>query len=148
MFTNIETALVDVLKAALADVHILTADELSDIEEGRQPTPAVHVIYNGYRVVGDRPDKTAAQVAMTWLTVVAVRNVRDRRGGSDSRQDAVALTEKIAGKLLGHHVTGSVGPLALTNAPAPAGNNGFLYVPLAWSVETILKRADLSTERS
>lgn len=142
MFTNIEKELVNALKEQLPDVHILTADDLADIEESRQPTPAVHVIYNGYRVVGDRPDKKAAQVAMTWLTVVAVKNVRDRRGGSDARQDAVALTEKIAGKLLGHHVAGSVGPLALTNAPAPAGNNGFLYVPLAWSVETILQRTD------
>jgi len=142
MFTNIETALVDVLKAALPDVHILTADELSDIEEGRQPTPAVHVIYNGYRVIENRPDKKASRVSMNWMTVIAIRNLSDRSGGSGARKDAVALSDKIAGKLLGHHVASSVGPLALTNAPAPAGNKGFLYVPLAWSVETILQRTD------
>ena len=36
MFTNIEKELVNALKEQLPDVHILTADDLADIEESRQ----------------------------------------------------------------------------------------------------------------
>ena len=49
-----EPFIVDRLKDALADlrpqVHVLTASDLALVKEESQPTPAVHVIWNGFRV--------------------------------------------------------------------------------------------------
>ena len=66
MFTDIEQALVERLKAEMPNVHVLTATELSEVDEARQPTPAVHVIYNGYRTLPNaRTDGKADQVSQT-----------------------------------------------------------------------------------
>lgn len=142
MFTDIEQALVERLKAQLKEtmpnVHVLTASDLADIDEGKQPTPAIHVIYNGYRVKQNRPDGKVAAVTQTWLTVVAVRNVRDRRKGAAAREDAIPLCQKITEELMGFHPQIAASPLTLTNAPAQGTNNGFLYVPLAFAVDTVL----------
>lgn len=146
MFTDIEQALVERLKTQLKetmpDVHVLTASELSDVEERNQPTPAVHVIYNGYRTGDTRPDGKAAQVSQTWLTVIAVRNLRKRGTGEAAREDAVELCEKVAGCLMGFRPQSAAGPLTLTNAPRSGASNGFSYVPLAFAVATVLKAAN------
>jgi phage gp37-like protein len=146
MFTDIESALVERLKTQLKetmpDVHVLTASELSDVEERNQPTPAVHVIYNGYRVKQNRPDGKVTVVSQTWLTVVAVRNVRQRGKGAAAREDAIPLCQKITEELMGYHPQVAASPVTLTNAPAQGSNNGFLYVPLAFAVDTVLKAAN------
>lgn len=139
MFTALESALVARLKDALPQVHILTAQELGGVDEARQPTPAVHVIYNGYRVLESRPDGRVARVSQQWLAVIAVRNVRSRGTGADARQDGVALAEEVAGVLMGYQPAQAATPLRLVNAPTPGGDNGFLYLPLAFDIETILK---------
>lgn len=139
MFTDIESALVTLLKEALPGVHVLTATDLSDIEEDRQPTPAVHVIYNGFRVMETRSDGKAARVQQTWLTVVCIRNVRNRGSGSAARQDAVTLTDKLTGVLMGRLLAGSNRPLMIETPPRPGGMNGFSYTPLSWVVETNLQ---------
>ncbi|WP_276681192.1 Gp37 family protein [Thalassolituus oleivorans] len=143
MFTDIEQALVERLKAEMPNVHVLTATELSEVDEARQPTPAVHVIYNGYRTLPNaRTDGKATQVSQTWLTVIAVRNVRKRGTGEAAREDAVALCEQVAGSLMGFRPQSAAGPLTLTNAPRSGASNGFTYVPLAFAVDTVLKAAN------
>ncbi len=141
MFTDVESALVERLKAELPDVHVLTAMELSEIEEDRQPTPAVHVIYNGYQVTeSPRPDGKTVRISQRWLTVIAVRNLRGRGKNDAARQDAIPLAQTLAGSLMGFQpLPKDAGPMRLETAPVPGGQNGFLYVPLAWSVETVLK---------
>lgn len=140
MFTDIEQSLVSVLKTALPDMHVLTANDLKDVDEANQPTPAVHVIYNGYRVIQNGPNGTVARVVQNWLTVIAVKNLRDRKRGSAARTDAVALAGKIAGALMGEKLPEAAGPLILATAPAPGASDGFLYVPIAWAAEVVLKR--------
>lgn len=140
MWTDIEQSLVDVLKTALPDVRVLTANDLKDVDEANQPTPAVHVIYNGYRVSESRPDGLISRVSQNWMTVIAVKNLRDRKRGSAARTDAVALAEKIAGALMGEKLPAAAGPLVLATAPAPGASDGFLYVPIAWTADVVLKR--------
>lgn len=143
MFTDVEQALVKRLQDVLpGDVHVLTASDLADIDEGRQPTPAVHVIYDGYRPGQGRPDGKATKIAQRWLTVVAVRNARGRGNGANAREDAIQLTSKIAPKLMGYQPGKDIAPLFLSAAPPPGGSDGFLYVPLAWSTETVLKASE------
>ncbi len=143
MFTDIEQALVERLKAEMPNVHVLTATELSEVDEARQPTPAVHVIYNGYRTLPNaRTDGKAVQVSQTWLTVIAVSNVRKRGSGEAAREDAVALCEQVAGCLMGYWPQSAASPLRLTNAPRSGASNGFTYVPLAFAVDTVLKAAN------
>ena len=139
MLSDIESALVELLKNALPNVHILTATDLSDIVEDNQPAPAVHVIYNGFRVIETRPDGKAATIEQNWLTVVAIRNVRNRGSGASARQDAIALTGSVAAALMGIKLKGSNRPLVIETPPRPGGQNGFSYTPLSWSVETNLQ---------
>ena len=138
MWTDIEQSLVAVLQAALPEVHVLTANDLREIDEANQPTPAVHVIYNGYRVSESRPDGLISRVSQNWMTVIAVKNLRDRKRGSAARTDAVALSDLITGALMGLKLPEAAGPLILANGPIPGAMDGFLYVPLSWTVDVIL----------
>ncbi|WP_428243006.1 phage tail terminator protein [Gynuella sp.] len=143
MFGDIETAIVEQLKSKLdRSTYVLTSRELSEIDEERQPTPAVHVIYNGYRVIESRADGSAARIEQNWLAVIAVRNQRQPGSGSAARTDAVNLLTPTANALMGFKPDVASKPLRLTNAPAAGNARGFMYVPLAFSVETILKQTN------
>lgn len=143
MFTDVEQALVKRLQEVLLkDVDVLTATDLADIDEGRQPTPAVHVIYDGYRPVQTRADGRVSKIAQRWLTVVSVRNARGRGHGANAREDAIELISQITPELMGYQPSKEIAPLVLSSAPPPGGSDGFLYVPLAWSIETVLRASE------
>ncbi|MEW6446327.1 MAG: DUF1834 domain-containing protein [Pseudomonadota bacterium] len=122
-------------------VHVLSAADLAGVAEGSQPTPAVHVVYQGYRVIESRPDGRAARLQQTWLVVVAVRNVRDASAGSAARSDAGLLADGVIAALMGWKLDAVNKPLKLTNAPAAGFRAGFLYVPLAFEAETDVRSA-------
>ena len=64
------------LKEQLPGVHVLTAADLAATKEESQLVPAVHVIWNGFRLLESRADGKASRLDHTWLVVSAVRNVR------------------------------------------------------------------------
>lgn len=141
-FLALEAAIVERLRNRLpADVHVLTRAELAAVAEGNQPVPAVHVIYNGYRVAERRPDGTAARITQTWLVTVAVRNVRTQLTGEAAREDAGELASAVLAALMGWKPTteGNSAPAQLVEAPAPAYAAGFYYLPLAFELETVVK---------
>ncbi len=136
-FLALESALVERLKARLpAGAHVLTRADLASVTEGSQPTPAVHVVYQGYRVAESRPDGRAARLQQTWLVIVAVRNVRDAAAGSAARGDAGSLADAVIAALMGWKPAGVNKPLKLVNAPASGYRAGHLYLPLAFELET------------
>jgi hypothetical protein len=133
------------LKEALADVrpqvHVLTGAELALIKEEAQPTPAVHVVWNGFRVLEARADGAAARLDHTWLAVVAVRNVRTLKTGQDARAQAGELAARAGAALMGWRPPNVAGPLRLASGPgAGYSQTGFLYLPLAFLVESVFKR--------
>lgn len=121
-------------------VHVLTAADLADVAEERQLTPAVHLIYQGYRVLQNRSDKRLARIEQTWLAVVAVRNVRTVKTGADARADAGVLASAVLMGLLGWQAPSAAAAMELANAPAARFSGGHQYLPQAFTTELILGR--------
>lgn len=142
-FMAMEADIVARLKAALAGpapaAHVLTAADLAGIKESAQPTPAVHVVWNGFRVLETRKDGIASRLDHTWLVVTAVRNVASTRTGAPARRDAGELMARAGAALMGFRPGNAAGPLRMTSAPAAAFAAGFMYLPLAFLVETVFK---------
>lgn len=128
-FLALEPALVARLRERLPEsVHVLTGADLADVAEGSQPTPAVHVVYQGYSA-DPGPMLTITQ---TWLTVIAVRQVASVRSGSGARADAGVIADSVLAALHRYRAPG-YRPLQLTTAPRPGYRGGHLYLPLAWT---------------
>lgn len=140
-FLALESALVERLKARLpAGVHVLTAADLEGVTAGVQPTPAVHVVYRGYRVKQGADDGTYARIEQTWFAVVAVRNVQDVRSGLGARDVAGPLMSAVCQALMGWCPDQE--PMRLTTAPLPGFNGGHLYAPLAFLVDVPVDGGD------
>ena len=137
-FLGAEPLIVERLKAVLPpEVHVLTAAELADVAADQQPTPAVHVVYGGYRVEDSRTGATTSAV-QSWITVIVDRNVADIKQGFHARQSAGLLAGHVMDALYRHRLmTGpnapfGSGPLRLTAAPGPGFDEGHFYLPLGW----------------
>lgn len=136
---SLESALIERLQTRLpAGVHVLSAADLAGVAEGSQPTPAVHVVYQGDRPLEVSSSGRTARVEQTWLVVAAVRNVRDARAGTGARQDGMALLDQARRALMGWQPEGASTPLKLAAAPRPGFHAGFQYMPTAFAIETIL----------
>ncbi|HEY0953981.1 MAG TPA: hypothetical protein VGE36_04440 [Roseateles sp.] len=140
-FLALEPHLVARVRAAVADlapaVFVLTVADLADVREAAQRVPAVHVIWNGFKVDEVNGAGTKARLAHTWLAVAAVRNVADTRSGGAARQEAGELLARAGGALMGFQPPGAVKPLRLAPAPRSWASAGFLYVPMAFIAETL-----------
>lgn len=134
-FLALEPLIVARLRAALpAHVHVLAARDLAGLTEGTQPTPAVHVLYRGYR-----PGRATAamweELDQIWLTVVAVRNASTLGTAEALRADAGPLMGAVIGAL-GAWVPELPGckSLHLDAAPEAGFRAGFGYFPIGWRV--------------
>ena len=138
-FLAAEPLLIARLEAVLpAEVHVLSAADLAHVAGDQQPTPAVHVLYQGYQVADTRTSAAAA-VDQQWLTVVVTRNVADIEQGFHARQAAGPLAAQVMDALYRHRLkkdgkSFGVSPLRLASAPAPGFLNGHYYLPLGWTV--------------
>lgn len=130
--------LADQLTGMAPKVHVLAAADLAGVTEATQKTPAVHVLYQGYRVVESRSDGAAVRLEQTWLAVVATKNVKDTRSGAAARSDAGLIAARVARALLGFKPTGASRPLRLVEGPRAGFNGGFAYLPLAFVAELAL----------
>lgn len=140
-FLAIEPHLVERLKEALADltpaVFVLTESDLAGVKEAAQHVPAVHVIWNGFQVLEANGLGDRARLEHTWLCVAAVRNVADTRRGAAARQEAGELVARAGAALMGFRPPGTQHPLRLAPAPRSWASKGYVYVPLAFTVETM-----------
>ncbi len=142
-FLEPEGHIVARLKEALAGlqpaVHVLTAAELAGVKESAQHTPAVHVVWSGFRVLESRGDGKAARLDHTWLVVAAVRNVQGTRSGAAARAEAGDLAARAGAALMGFRPPNVAGPMRLTSAPPAGFSGGFMYLPLAFLAESVFK---------
>lgn len=138
----LEPELMARLRTALADhapaVHVLSADDLAGVKEEQQLVPAVHLVYQGYRVVEDRSDGKAARIAQTWLAVVVTRNVANLKSADAARKQAGTLAGQVTKELMGFKAASASGPLKLVSGPGAGFNKGFGYLPLAFVAELVL----------
>lgn len=119
-------------------VHVLAAADLAGVTEATQRTPAVHVVYQGYRVVESRSDGTAARLEQTWLVTVATKNVKDTRSGAAARADSGLIAARVARALMGFKADAASKPLRLAQGPSAGFSNGYAYLPLAFVAELAL----------
>ena len=141
-FMALEPRLVELVRQAVEGmspaVHVLTTAELADVKESAQRTPAVHVIYGGYRIADDIG--TAWELDHTWYVVAAVRNVAAARSGQAARQDAGALAAHVVGALAGAQVVGATRTLTLMSPPPARYAGGFQYLPSAFLAKTVFRK--------
>lgn len=116
------------------EVKILTLADLASLQESAQPVPAVHLVYDGHTV---NINEMHTEIVERYLTVIAVRNVRDQKGGADARAAAAPLLNAVFAALNGWVPAGHK-PLRAATPPRPGYKAGFGYHPLAW--EARLKR--------
>lgn len=132
-FMALEPRLVALLQAALEGmspaVHVLTAGELADVQESKQLTPAVHLVYGGYRI--DQDVGSAWRLEHTWYAVAVVRNLAQVKSGAAGRQDAGAIATAVALALADARVEGAAEPLKLITPPGPSHSAPFTYLPTA-----------------
>ena len=131
------------IKDLLPGVHVLTAADLNATKEESQPVPAVHVIWNGFRVKESRVDGRVSSLDHEWLVVSAVRNVRGLKSGTDARQEAGELAARAGAAVMGFRPPNVAGPMRLAPSPG-AGYSpaGYLYLPLAFLVESVFQSSE------
>ena len=136
-FMALEPQLVELALSAVQGmspaVHVLTVSDLAGVAESAQHTPAVHIVYGGYRVAEDLG--LTVRLEHTWLVVAAVKNVAKARSGSAARQDAGLLLGRVTEAFLGAQVPGATKPLAMVTPPAARYAAGFQYIPSAFKVD-------------
>lgn len=141
-FLALEPHLVDCVKLAVARlspaVHVLTAADLADVKESAQRTPAVHIIYGGYRVAEDQ--RIAWRLEHTWYAVTVVRHAGAQRSGAAARAAAGSLLTLVVGALAAASLPGITRPLAFVTPPRAEYRNSVQYIPSAFIAETIFRK--------
>jgi len=142
-FMAMEPRLVALLKAAVAGmspaVHVLTAADLGDVAEARQLTPAVHLVYGGYRIEQDIG--LAWRLQHTWYAVAVVKNAAQVRTGAAGRQNAGQLAATVALALAGAVVDGAADTLTLVSPPPPSYSAPHTYFPTAITAVTHFRKS-------
>jgi len=137
MFLDIEQGIIALLQPAVpAPAKVMRAADLAGIDEQAQFTPAVHVIYAGYRPTRDLGGGTIAEIETRWFIVIAVRNAR---GNVDTHEDAEPLLTAAFTALAGQKPTQDARPLTLSGGPQPSYNAGFAYYPLVFTTRQTLR---------
>ena len=139
----LEPRLMELIKEAVEGispkVHVMNAADLASVQESVQHTPAIHLIYGGYRVAEGQLNRW--RLVHTWLVVAADRNVAVIRSGQAARRSAGSLLALVTARLASAAVEGASKPLQLVTPPSARYQNGFQYIPSAFEVETIFHKA-------
>lgn len=120
------------LKDALgSDVQVLEAADLAGLEEAQQPTPAVHVIYDG-DVVGESLSNGKQAIDHRLMLVVVVDNTRQGDGGESSRQEAGPLMASVIKAVAGWKPSNDYSAMKRTNGLRPGYTDRHAYFPLVF----------------
>lgn len=113
---------------------VLTAEDLADVQARSQTTPALHVIYGGYRVLEASDTGRNARTEQTWVVVVALRAATQRAtAASAPRVRAGELVGELLAALMGWRPAANMRPLTLANGPRPVFRDGCAYLPFAFT---------------
>ena len=69
----------------------------------------------------------------------AVKNVRTLKTGEAARSEAGELAARAGAALMGFRPPNVAGPMRLSPSPSAGHSAGFVYLPLAFVVETVFK---------
>lgn len=140
-----EPFIVERLQGALVDltpkVSVFTAADLAGVKEQGQHVPAVHVVWTGFKVVeAPRTDGLVVKLRHTWLIVAVVRNVQNAKSGGAARDLAGELAAQAGAAVMGFRPPNVSTPMLMApNTPPAYFRAGYMYLPLAFTVDSIFK---------
>lgn len=139
-----EQLIMDRLQPRLSSaIKVLPAADLAGVfEGGAQAAPAVYVIYQGYRPTQEIGNGSEQQTEQTWWVVPAVRNVRDTRAATATRETAGQIMLDCLKLLLGWKPSKEHSPLKLAPAPPARYLGGFGYFPMAFTTRLTTRGED------
>ncbi len=141
---GLEATIVERLRTTLAaagvKAKVMSAADLAGMKDAFQFAPAVHVIYQGYRVKETRANNLVSLVEQTWLTVAAVRNVRDQKTGAAARNDSKDINAAVYQAMAGWLPPGAWEPFRLADGPGAGFEGCVFFIPLAWKTLIQLSR--------
>lgn len=131
-----EQHLIDVAKTVTGFRQVYSANDLAEVEELSQVTPACHVIYFGDAVPEIAQGGTFSHVTQTWLLIIAIRQGR----GQTQNKEAGQLIKQLLVALHSNSLVEGKHVLTRINSPAkPRYTKGHAYYPLAFNVKFRLK---------
>lgn len=141
MLFALEPLLLERLRERMTTARaVLSAADLSGVSAAAQVTPAVHVIFTGYRLVEMREDGVVARIEQDWLTVAVARNVSPGgQAAAAQREDAGAIADELIAVLMGWRPSPDLRELRLANAPRAAYQDGVCYLPIGWTTSQVVR---------
>ncbi len=136
-FLGLEPLVIERLKAMVPAARaVLAAEDLADVQERSQVTPALHVIYGGYRITESADNGRGAITEQTWIVVAVVKGASQRADGPAAlRASAAALVGPVLAALMGWRPAERMRPMKLANGPRPVFSGGFAYFPLTFAAQ-------------
>jgi hypothetical protein len=110
--------------------RVYKSREISDVTEGSQGTPAIHLIYYGDQLPDTSNGGSLMQIKQIWLVILAIKTVQKGQG---------ELLTNVIQSLAGKTIDG-MGTWLRVNSPVrPSFTKGFSYYPLAFTCHMRMK---------
>lgn len=144
-FMRIEDALVKRLEFVTQNEHagigawckkVATAQYLSFVQEAKQITPAVYVVYQGKTILATQGSNT--KESHRWAVVLAVKNAADQTTNSLLNGMAGLYLTQIQAALQGFIPEGAIDVLKEITPPSPYYGSGFAYFPLMFEAPVLI----------
>lgn len=143
-YLSAEPLLIARLREKVSDVKgVLSAADLAGVAESAQQTPALHVVFGGYRPTRSVDGSRGAiqETEQTWWVVAAVKNLRSPQTGENAREQAGPILSAVLAALQGWQPTAKHTPLELAAGPRPGFSKGYGYFPLAFVTRVVTRGA-------
>lgn len=135
--TIITDRLAEAMPALTPAPRIATAKDLGELDNGRQITPAVYVVYEGMLVAQTQARGQLATLEQRWLTVVTTRSATAR--GQATTEAPGKILAAVWNTLAGYAPGAGYSPITPRTPPSSGYQGGFAYHPLAWTLPIHLK---------
>lgn len=144
MFADIQTAIVDRLKAKLdPQIAVITVADVERARDLAQKAPAVFVVYAGYTPLQEQRNGAVQLVQMHWGVVCNAASARGQGDPLTAQEEASTNAEAVLRALIGFHV-GKGRYVHLEAAPSLEFDGGYCWFPLAFTVSETFRSSDLT----
>jgi len=140
MLFDFAPLIVERLRTECPSVRLVASyDDIADLDAAKQVTPALAVIYQGYRPAEEFDDDgEVVAVQSDWLVVVCVANARQGGVGlsrtGDRKEDANPICAEVLRAMMGWIPGDDGAPVRLAGAPQPFYDAAAIFVPLGFSL--------------
>lgn len=111
-----------------------TLQYVNFIQEAKQVTPALYVVYQGKTVAAQG---TRSMDAHRWAVVLAIKHAADQKSTDYLNNIAGLYLAQVQAAFKGFTPAGAVEMLKEVTPPAPYYNSGFAYFPLMFEAKVL-----------